>query len=675
MGMGKKQGVFTTFFIIFVIISVSGFLIFDHFSVNEKVKTTNVSKPPTKFTKKSNNDLLHYLDFDDQSDIEDANRGFIGTLKDPVIKNKNGDVIFDPSKLDFINATKSAPDTVNPSLWRQSQLTAIHGLFKVNENIYQIRGLDLANMTLIKSENGWIIVDPLTSVETAKVALELAEEHLGKINVKAIILTHSHADHFGGIRGIVDEKSVESGDVQVIAPLEFFEESVSENLLAGNTMLRRSSYMYGNILPYNEHASVGVGLGAAVSSGEMSIIHPTLDIIEKKPVKIDVDGLEILFMYAPDAEAPSELLFYVPRDNALCQAEEISHTLHNLLTLRGAKVRNGLYWSQYIKQVIEEFGNEVEISFGSHHWPMWGNERILEFWKLQRDLYKYIHDESLYLANTGLTINEIGEKLQLPEAIDKKFYNRGYYGSVIHNAKAQYQMYFGFFSGNPEQLHVLPPVELGKKFVEYMGGADNVMRKALKDYNKGEYRWVATALNHVVFADPNNQDAKNLLADAYEQMGYQSENATWRNFYMGGAQELRNGVNKNDAMVMTISEDMINNLPISSYLDYVAVRMNHQKAAKIKPITMNFEFSDIGQKFVVFIENGVLHYTLDKNVENAHVKIEMNRSDFNDLNAKKITFEKLMDTGGLKIDGDTQKFKEFVGLLDNFDFWFNIVTP
>lgn len=672
MNIGRKSIVF----IIFLIASISGFLLVKHFIFDTNIKTTNISKPASNVTKKKNKEFLNYLPFDDNSDFKDAKHGFIATLKESTIKNINGKLVYDLNKFNFITNSDNDdfPDTVNPSLWRHSKLTSMHGLFKVNENIYQIRGFDLANMTFIRSENGWIVVDSLTSFETAKAGLDLMQEHLGKIKIKAVIITHSHVDHFAGVKALLSDEQLQSGEVELIAPIGFMEESVSENLIAGNAMSRRSSYMYGTLLPCDITGSVGVGLGAGLSSGTVQIQEPTMMIDKKEPTSILVDGLELIFLNTPGAEAPAELMFYIPRDKALCQSEEINHTMHNLLTLRGAKVRSGLEWSKYIDKVIYLFGNEVEISFGSHHWPVLGNERILDFWKGQRDLYKYIHDETVRLANLGMTRDEIAEEIKLPDSIAKKFFNRGYYGALSHNAKSQYQMYFGFFTGNPEQLNPLPPVEAGKKFVEYMGGAKNIMKKAQKDYEKGEYRWVATSLNYLVFAEPDNQDAKNMLADSYEQMGYQSECSTWRNFYLTAAQELRNGVNK-VSVGTTVSPDMISNLAIGDYLDYLAITLDHPKATKAKSLILNFTFTDANEIFAIFIENGVLNYSLGKHSNKADANISFKRSDFNDLNIGKVKLKDLIDNGAIEINGDGKKFEEFILLLSNFDFWFNIVTP
>lgn len=621
-------------------------------------------------TKAANQALKDYLPFDDTSDFDNAQRGLIATLPGGVIKGDDGKTVFDIQQFDFLEG--DAPDTVNPSLWRQSKLNATSGLFEVSEGIYQVRAFDLANMSFIRGEKGWIVVDPLTANETAVAGFELLKKHVEDAPITAVIVTHSHADHFGGIKGLISQEQVESGEVEVIASHEFFIESVNENLMAGNHMSRRASYMYGNVLPKSPEGTVGSGLGTTTSGGTLTIMQPTTEIKET-PTELTIDGVKMVFMYTPSAEAPSELMFYMPEKKAMCQAEEINHTLHNLLTLRGAKVRNGLLWSKYIHQTIEMFGDEVEVSFGSHHWPTWDNDKIVDFWKKQRDLYRYIHDEVLRLANHGSTLLEVGDEVKLPDSLAKTFSNRGYYGSVNHNAKAQYQLYFGYFTGNPADLHPLPPEAAGKKFVDYMGGADAVIEKARADFDKGEYRWVATALNYVVFADPDNQKAKHLLADTFEQMGYQAESGPWRNFYLSGASELRNGVQKG-VTVDTSSPDIVRNLGMETYLDYLAVRLNHPEAAG-KKITLNVTLPDKDQKFVIYVENGVMNYTLDKHADKADATITLDRSVLDDINLGQTSIDQAITEGKVTVDGDAAKFGDFVALLDTFEFWFDIVTP
>lgn len=621
-------------------------------------------------TKRLNADLQEFLPFEDTRDFENAGRGFIATLETGKVLAASGAVSFDTRQFDFLDG--SAPDTVNPGLWRQSQLNAMDGLYEVGKGIYQVRGIDLANMSFIRGDTGWIVVDPLTMTETAVAGLALVREHVEDLPVSAVIITHSHADHFGGVRGVVSEEQVAAGEVQIVAPEDFFEASVNENLLAGNHMVRRALFMFGNLLPKSPEGTVGSGLGTTTAMGTFTIMEPTIEVTQT-PTRLKVDGIEMVFMNTPGAEAPAELMFYMPEKKALCQAEIINHTLHNLLTLRGAKVRNGLKWSKYIHETIELFGDDVEISFGSHHWPTWGNEEIVEFWKIQRDTYRYIHDEVLRLANHGYTLHEVAEEISLPDSLARSFTSRGYYGTVNHNAKAQYQLYFGYFTGNPADLYELAPQEAGAKFVEYMGGATNVIAKARKDYENGEYRWAATALNHVVFAEPDNESAKKLLANVYTQLGYQSESGPWRNIFLTGAKELRDGVNALP-IPNTMSPDIVRNLGLETYLDFLGISLNHPKAAG-REITLNFVMPDRDQEYVIYVENGVLNYTIGKQAEDADATITVDRAVLDSVNLGQTTIADAMQAGNVAIDGDPVKFIEFLGLLDRFDAWFNVVTP
>lgn len=630
---------------------------------------------PSESTVEFNQALEAYLPFDDQSDFEDAQRGFIATLEADTITGPEavagpGGIVYDFRQFDFLKG--DAPDTANPSLWRQSKLNAMAGLYEVVPGIYQVRAFDLATMSFIRGDKGWIVVDPLTANETAAAGLELLREHVEDLPVSAVIITHSHADHFGGVKGVITPEEIEQNNVPVIAPEGFFEEAVSENLLAGNTMSRRAGYMYGNLLKKGPRGTLGSGLGTTTAAGTFTIVEPTI-VIDKTPTELTVDGVEMTFLNTPGAEAPAELMFYIHPFKAMMQAEIINHTMHNLYTLRGAKVRSGDLFAKYIHDTINRFGDEVEVSLGSHHWPTWGNERIVDFWKGQRDTYRYIHDEVLRLANKGETMLEIAEQIQLPDELAKSFANRGYYGSLSHNAKAQYQLYFGWFSGNPSELHELPPVEEGTKFVEYAGGEEAIIEKARKDFEAGEYRWVATALNHVVFANPENKEARELLADTLTQMGYQAESGPWRNFYLSGAKELRDGVVRMGTP-STASPDMIQSLPLEIYLDYLAVRLNHPKAAN-SDIALNIVMPDVDEKVYLTVSNGVMNYTMDKQAEDAHATMTIDRSIMDAINLGQTTLEAEVETGDVTIEGNPEKVTEFSSLLDNFDFWFNIVEP
>lgn len=634
------------------------------------------SQQATEQTAKANQTVLDELPFGDRTDFKNARRGLIAKPEEKKITNEQGDLVFDIGAFDFLKG-KKAPDMANPSLWRQGKLNRISGLFKVTDGIYQIRGYDLSVMSFIRGDNGWIVIDPLVSAETAKAGFRLLRDNVGDLPVSAIIYTHSHADHFGGVKGIISESEIEKRDVPVIGPEGFYEEAVGENLIAGNTMSRRASYMFGNLLPKGPEGSIGAGLGNTTSAGAITIIKPTRTIAGEpaEPIETSVDGVEMTFLNTPGAEAPAELMFYLPESNAMMQAEEINHTMHNLYTLRGAKVRSGDKWAKYIHAVVNEFGDDVEISFGSHHWPVWGNKAVNEFWSKQRDTYRYLHDEVLRLANKGQTMDEIAENIELPESLASEFANRGYYGTVSHNAKAQYQLYFGWYNGNPSDLNPLPPVEEGEKFVEYAGGADAVIRKARSDFEEGDYRYAATALNHLVFAEPDNKEAKELLADVLTQMGYQSESGPWRNVYLTGAQELRNGVQSGMAP-KSGSADIIRGLPLDKYLDYLAMRLNHPKAAKAGvDVTLNMVLPDVDQRVTIAIANGVMNYQMNAQAEEADATVTIDRKVLNAINLKQRTFPEAIKAGDVAIEGQKKALMTFLGLLDSFQFGFNIVTP
>jgi alkyl sulfatase BDS1-like metallo-beta-lactamase superfamily hydrolase len=633
----------------------------------------DLQEAPSRFTKEANDALLSYLPFSDSTDFQNAMKGFIATIPEGVIKDEKGNVIYSMNDFDFLK--EQTPNTANPSLWRQSRLNAINGLFKVSENIYQIRGFDLANMTLIKGNTGWIVIDPLTTKETVVASMDLVKEHLGDFPVRAVLLTHSHVDHFGGMRGLVSEADVKSGKVRVIAPEGFFEHSISENVMGGNTMSRRASYMYGNLLPKGKTGSLGSGLGTTTAKGNTGILEPNDYITKEGGETRVIDGVTIDFMYTPESEAPAEMMFYFPQFKAFCQAENISHTLHNLYTLRGAQVRNGQKWSIYIDRSLQRYGDEVEVSFGSHHWPTWGNSDIVKYWENQRDLYRFIHDQTLRLANEGYTSTEIAEMLKLPAALDKEFYNRGYYGSVSHDAKAQYQLYFGWFDGNPSNLNPLPPTEAGIKYVEYMGGADKVLSMARKSFDNGEYRWVAEVLKHVVFADPGNQAARNLLADAYQQLGYAAESGPWRNFYLSGAMELRSG-KKVFPIGGTTSPDMINGMSSELFFNYIAMRYKGTEEHTHK-YNFNFVLTDRNEEVGLVVSNGVVNPRVGNPLtKDVTATITMSRMDLAILTSSKdARVDDLVQEGRIKIEGDAAAFRDFLGNLDYFDFWFNLIEP
>jgi alkyl sulfatase BDS1-like metallo-beta-lactamase superfamily hydrolase len=629
-------------------------------------------KEATDATKQANEALYNQLPFSDKTDFTDAHKGFIAPLPQEEIKGEKGNVIWNPKQYDFIKEGEKAPDTVNPSLWRQSQLINISGLFEVTDGVYQIRNLDLSNMTIIEGKEGLTVVDPLVSAETAKVGMDLYYKNRGKKPVVAVIYTHSHVDHYGGVRGVVDEADVKSGKVKIYAPAGFMDSAVSENIMAGNVMSRRASYMYGNLLKGDTKGQVGAGLGTTTSAGTVTLIAPT-NYITKTGQKEVIDGLTYDFMMAPGSEAPAEMLWYIEEKKLIEAAEDVTHTLHNTYSLRGAKIREPLPWSKYINDAINRWGDKAEILMAQHHWPTWGKENVNKLLKSQRDLYRYINDQTLRMANEGLTRDEIAANFKLPPDLAHTWANRGYYGSVSHDVKATYVLYLGWFDGNPATLDELPPEEAAKKFVDYMGGADNILKKAKDDYAQGNYRWVAQVVSKVVFADPNNKAARDLEADALEQLGYQAESGPWRNFYLTGAQELRNGVQKLPTP-NTASPDTVRAMTPEMFFDYLAVHINGEKAANAHAL-LNFDFGKDGGKYKVELENGVLNHTANSSADNADATITLSRDTLNKIILKEESLDDAKSKGDVKITGNADKLNELLGYMDKFEFWFNIVTP
>jgi len=611
-------------------------------------------KDATEATKAANDRLLKELPFSDRSDFESAKRGLIAPLPSDVIQGEAGNPIWNPEQYSFITEDAAAPDTVNPSLWRQSQLINIGGLFEVTDGVYQVRNQDLSNMTIIEGEEGIVVVDPLLTAETAKVAIDLYFENRGQKPIKAVNYTHSHVDHYGGVRGVVDEADVASGDVKIYAPEGFLEAAVAENVMAGNAMSRRASYMFGNLLPPDEKGQVGAGLGTTTSAGTVTLIPPT-DIISETGHKEVIDGLTYEFLMAPGSEAPAEMLWFIEEKNAISAAEDVTHTLHNTYSLRGAKIREPLPWSKYLNQALVMWGDKAEVLFAQHHWPTWGNENVVELLEKQRDLYRFINEETLRLANQGYTMREIAEQIELPESLATFWANRGYYGSLYHDVAATYVLYLGWFDGNPATLHELPPAEASQTF------------------DKGDYRWVAQVVNHVVFADPDNQEAKDLQADALEQLGYQAESGPWRNFYLTGAKELREGVEQLPTPE-SASPDTVRALTLEMFFDYLGVRLDTAKAADAK-VALNFDFGDSGGKYLVELENGVLNHTADLQADDADATVTLTRNTLNDIILKQTTLADAISADDVSLSGDQAKLEEVISYLDTFEFWFDIVTP
>ena len=627
-------------------------------------------KPATEATKKINQGFINKLDFTDRRSFDTAKKGFIATLNPITIAHDSGSrAAFDLEGLSFLNDEPA--ETVNPSLWRQAQLNALnHGLYEVVPGIYQVRSFDIANMTLIKSDSGWIIIDPLTSTEASRTGLALANKELGERPVVAVIITHSHADHFAGILGVMSHEDAESGKVAMIAPEHFVNEALSENVLAGNVMSRRATYMYGNLLPSSPTGFVTTGLGAALSMGNTGFIIPN-DLIKETGETRHIDGVDIEFQMTPGSEAPAEMVFYFPQFKALCMSEITSHHLHNLYTPRGAQVRDALAWAAQINESIDLFGDRLEVEFASHHWPIWGRQEAIEYLKKQRDMYKYIHDQTLRLANHGYIKEEIAEQIKLPESLGKEFYNRDYYGTVHHNARAVYVKYLGFFDGNPATLYPLPPTEVATRYLEFMGGADAIVEKARGCFDAGDYRWVAEVLNHVVMAEPDHFNARALQADTLEQLGYQSESGPWRNFYLCGALELRQGLPKGAAFGATAS--MAKSMPLENLYQTMAVRLNGPSADGLV-IHLNLDFTD-SEPTLLSIENAVLHAFTGIQHQKPNATLRMSAVNFKFMMTGNTDAMKLLESGELEMSGDFEALGKFRELFDQFERRFPIVTP
>ena len=625
----------------------------------------------TRATAATNAALLTALPFDDTTDFANAQRGRLAPLPDTVTTAEGGPV-WDVRKFDFV--TGDAPPTVNPSLWRQEQLNGAGGLFEVADGIYQVRNLDLSNISFVRGETGWIVLDPLITAEVAAAALELVNTHVERRPVTAVVYSHSHADHFGGVRGVCSPEDVAAGRVRIVAPEGFTFEAVSENVMAGNAMSRRASYMYGNLLPPSPTGQIGAGLGKTTSTGTFGLLEPT-DLIGHDDTSIVLDGVELQTMYTPDTEAPAEFVFYLPTWRALWTAEVVTHVQHNLYTLRGAQVRDALGWAKAIDAMIARFAADTDLVFASHHWPTWGHDEALTLLRTQRDTYRFLHDETLRLANRGETMLEIAEQLELPPTLAHTWSSRGYYGSVNHNVKAIYQRYLGFFDGNPATLHPHPPVAAATRYVAYMGGADAILERARADHEAGDDRWVAEVVRHVVFADPDNVEARHLLADALTQLGYQAESGPWRNFYLTGAKELRDGV-----MVLptptTTSPDVIAVMPTSLILDYLAIRLTHPDAAHLAGTTL-LVLPDVDERHLLEVSNGVLHnrpVPAGADVT-ADATITLPRARLNELLAAEDLAAAMTSGDGVHVEGDPTALLSAFDLLDDFPFWFDIVTP
>lgn len=599
-------------------------------------------------------------DLADRRDFDDALRGLIDTGDPVTITDAEGRVVLDLEQYAFLGGER--PDTVHPSLWRQAQLCHVHGLFEVTAGIYQVRSFDLSNVTFVEGATGVVVIDPLISAETAAAALALYRKHRGDRPVTGVIYTHSHGDHFGGVEGVLPDGR---GDVPVLAPEGFLEHAVSENVYAGNAMSRRANYMYGATLPPGPRGHVGTGLGIGTSSGRIGLIAPTVDITRTGQEEV-VDGVRIVFQITPGTEAPAEMNFLFPDHRALCMAENATHNLHNLLTLRGALVRDARVWSRYVDEAIELYASDVDVAFASHHWPTWGTENVVRFLSEQRDLYAYLHDQTLRMLNEGLTGPEIAERFTLPDSLDSAWHTHGYYGSVSHNVKAVYQRYMGWFDGHPSSLWQHPPEEAARRYAEAFGGVDALVEKAETFTSRGDLRFAAELLKHAVFADPEHRHAREALASVYERLGFGAENATWRGFYLTGAQELRDGITP--PALSTAGGDLVRALTVEQLFDTVAIRVDGPRAAD-ETLVLEWRFTDLDRTVRTRLSNGAFVQTWDPRTVVAP-----------DL-ALILTKEQLLTLvaggglDGVEHTGDPGALARLLGLLAEPDPAFPIVTP
>ncbi len=607
------------------------------------------------------------VDLADPRSFEEARRGFIAAPTGQ-IKDADGNVIWDFDVFGFLKG--DAPSTVNPGLWRQAILNNQVGLFKVADRIWQLRGFDLANITLVEGAAGWIVIDTLTSRETAKAAMAFARQHLGDKPVSAVIFTHSHADHFGGALGVISAEEARARNIPIVAPVGFMEEATSENLMAGAAMVRRSLFMYGDELPRDATGLVDNGLGKAVAYGHVGILPPTL-IVDRPTQEVKIDGLRFIFHNVPGSEAPSEFVFEIPELKAVCGAEMMSRTLHNLYTLRGAKVRDALKWSDYLDQSLS-YTADAEVIFTQHHWPVWGKDAIREYIVKQRDAYKYIHDQTVRMMNAGLTGPEIADTLQLPKSLQDYLGVHGYYGSVKHNARAVYQFYMGWFDAHPSNLDQLSPVEKARRYLALAGGVDKIVAAAQKAYDSGDFRWSAEVLKHAVYAEPNNATAKELLARTFEQMGYMAESASWRNFYLTAAFELRHGAPKTGKS-LAIMQDMLQQTPIERFLERMAASIDGAKAAD-SALKINLTFSDLNETYQLWIENAVLHFRKGPPAADANATLTLTKAFFIRMMTGQAGAKDLLFSSEVKTDGSKIDLGRFLLMVDKAPATFPIVA-
>jgi alkyl sulfatase BDS1-like metallo-beta-lactamase superfamily hydrolase len=625
-------------------------------------------KPATRQTAARNQRAADSLP-DRDTDPEEARRGLVSELQPAVLTGEGGRVVWDLESYDFLDG--EPPSTVHPSLWRLGKLTRIAGLFELAAGYYQLRGFDLSNMHVVEGREGIVVIDPLVSAEAAAAALALYREHRGDRPVTGLIYTHSHVDHFGGAKGVVSAKEIEARRIPVLAPAGFLHHAVSENVFAGTAMARRAGYMYGARLERGPEGQVGAGLGQTTSLGTIALIPPNLDIVETGQEET-VDGVRMSFQLTPGTEAPAEMNIHFPEARVLCIADNAARAMHNILTPRGALVRDPRAWARYLDQTIDLFGESSDVLFSGHHWPCWGSKRIVEYLEKQRDLYTYLHDQTLRLLNRGHTGPEIAELIELPPSLASEWHCREYYGSISHNTKAIYQRYMGWFDGNPAHLWEHPPVEQARRYVELIGGAEAALEKARESFEEGDYRWVAEIVNRVVFAEPENREARELQADALEQLGYGAENATWRNFFLMGAKELREGIS--GTPTATAPPNVLARLTVSQILDAMAIRLDGPRAWE-HHLRIDWNVIDPDERHAITVCNGVLRHRPGSHEPAADAALVVERAALDELLLKIAGDAELAKSGRLRVEGDGTRIGELLGLLDEPDPGFAIVTP
>ena len=632
-------------------------------------------KPATDHTRAAIDSFAATLPPDDGTDAANVARGFIATRSEPIIERHDPNPwqphSWDLSRSDFVHGP--VPETVNPSLWRQAGFNARHGLYEVCDGFYQVRGFDTSNATFIRGETGWVVIDPLTTAETAAAAYELVTEHLGHRPVSAVIYTHSHLDHYGGILGVVERERVDSGEVPVVAPDGFLAEAVAENVVAAPAMGRRATYQFGMLLPWSEYGHVDQGLGKGVPTGSSALVPPTVEITETGQ-ELVLDGVRIEFQLTPESEAPAEMHFYFPDHRALCMAENCTGTMHNVLTLRGALVRDALRWSRYIDEALDRWGEVTDVVFASHGWPHWGPGAVRGYLIRQRDLYRWLHDQAMRLANLGYTPNEIAASIQLPEGLWADYLCHGYYGTVSHNVRAVYQRYLGYYDGHPSSLDPYEPVEAGRRYVEFMDGMEALLVKARAAYEGGDYRWVAEVLRHAVFADPSCQEARLLQADAFEQLAYRAESGPWRDIYLTGAQELRNGAI--DVPVLQRPRlEVVRGMTLQQMFDFLAVKVDGPAVALVGPLAVDWVLPDVDDSVRLELSNGTMHSRPGTRHAEPDAVVTADRSVLEHLIATGEEFADLVEAGSITVEGDADRVGALFASLHDFPLFWNVIEP